>query len=81
MKFASVGERLRAAREVKGYSLRRAQAITGIDHATIANIEGGSSRDPSFARVALLAAASGVDVEELASMVPGYSKTRKADHG
>lgn len=81
MKFTTVGQRLRTAREAKGFSLRRTQEITGIDHATIANIEGGSSRDPSFARVALLAAASGVDVEELATMVPGYRNVRKADHG
>jgi transcriptional regulator with XRE-family HTH domain len=81
MKTTAIGQRLRAGRESKGLSLRGQQQIVGLDHATINNIESGASRDPSFARVVLLAAAAGVDVEELASLVPGYSNIRAGEHG
>lgn len=53
------GERLRAAREAAGLSLRELAAESGVDHSNIAQIE-KAERDPQLSTILALVEALGV---------------------
>ncbi len=60
-----VGERIRAAREVKGLSGNALALAAGISQGHLRDIETGRIRDPGVSVVQALARALGVTVDEL----------------
>lgn len=60
-----IAERLKAARESKGWSRRDLSTKSGVHYATVADIEEGRNRQPSYEKVVLLARALDIQPEEL----------------
>jgi transcriptional regulator with XRE-family HTH domain len=57
--------KLRQLRKQKNLTLRDLEAMTGISRMTIQKIETGATKNPSYARVLIIADALGVKPEEL----------------
>ena len=69
-KFPSdLGQLLRLARELKGWSLRELDKQTGVAHAAINQIETGHIKDPSFRTVVRLARGLNVPLDRLANLI------------
>ena len=67
----SLGARLRSLRIAAGFPTQRALAdAAGVNQSTVALIETGRSRNPSYGTVERLAAALGVEAAELAEAQP-----------
>ena len=62
MSAATLGARVKAAREAAGLSMR---GIDGVDHAQISRIESGKATDPGIATMTAIAKATGKTVDEL----------------
>lgn len=61
----TLGQRLRHLRESQGLTLRQLAEKSGVNHASIGNIETGERSDPRTSIMVKLAHALGVSVEEL----------------
>lgn len=65
----TIGEFLKLAREIKGLTLREAEAKTNISNAYISQVETGSIKEPSFKNVYLLCELYGIKIETLVNYV------------
>jgi transcriptional regulator with XRE-family HTH domain len=64
-----VGELLKLAREIKGYTVRDLERETGISNALISQIETGHVKQPSFINVVRLCEALNLPIERAANAV------------
>ena len=83
-----LGAALRLARLERGWSLRQAEAKTGVSNAHISQIEHGTIRKPSLTVLAALAGGYGIPLKELveaagirapALVVPGEAAIRASE--
>lgn len=61
----TLGQRLRHLRESQGLSLRELAEKSGVNHASIGNIETGERVDPRTSIMVKLARALGVSLQEM----------------
>jgi transcriptional regulator with XRE-family HTH domain len=66
---SEVGQLLRMAREIGGFTLRDVDVATGINNGLLSQIETGHIKNPSFETVVLIAHAIALPIEVLASKI------------
>lgn len=64
-----LGDLLSLARDLKGWTLRKLEAESGISNALLSQIETGHVKDPGFSTVVKIADALNLPIERLAKAV------------
>ncbi len=64
-----LGELLKLAREIKGWTIRDLERETGISNALISQVETGRIKEPSFTNVVRMSEALGLKIERAAECV------------
>lgn len=68
--MSTLGEVIGIAREVRGWTLRDLERVTGISNPLLSQIETGKVKNPGFGTVVKIARALNVSIDRLALTVP-----------